>query len=264
MKTKIFRISCLLLIGFVFISLSSCHQSEDFDDFGLSSVSEERSYLSIDKDPAKEPLTFEEELILKEAFTRITIIRDNGFASIKQKSGDEINISEPLFEFFTAMVERSNDRNLITRTEPYGGDTNCVAYAIYCIATRYNTLYSLDTIINVINGQWGGDGVPFARVGRMVGSFLYYSTIYDASGYLPQVSGTSANIIIVLCEKENGVWVSDNGHAAVFTMVSDNGYVMYENPGVMYNTNSEDDDQRYGLVPIEKVRRAYLITGAIR
>ena len=101
-------------------------------------------------------------------------------------------------------------------------------------------------------------------VGRMVGLFLFYSTIYAASGYLPQVSGTSAKIIIVLCEKENGVWVSDNGHAAVFTMVSDNGYVMYVNPGVMYNTNSEDDDQRYGLVPIEKVRRAYLITGAIR
>lgn len=111
MKTKISQISNLLLFGLIFIFMGSCHQSESFDDVIKSSTSNECSYLSIDKDPTKELLTPEEELILKKAFTRITIINNNGFRRIKQVCGAEINISEPLFDFFQTMIETSNKNN---------------------------------------------------------------------------------------------------------------------------------------------------------
>ena len=263
MKVKISQISNLLLFGLIFILMSSCHQSESFDDVIKASTSNECSYLSIDKDPMNEPLTPEEELILKEAFTRITIINDNGFRKIKQTCGAEINISEPLFEFFFTIVEKSNHNTnyQTTRTETEFND--CVARTIYYFATLFGTPESFNSINNWITQRYGAFGVQLSEIYRVITHFLVTEQI-DANYYIPSMTANSNNkLFLVIRIYENGVLTKY--HAVAYMSHGGNDIVYYDPQAAEYlREHPNANISPYNICTFDDIVQAYKITGVIR
>lgn len=259
MKVKISQISNLLLFGLIFILMSSCHQSESFDDVIKSSTSNECSYLSIDKDPMNEPLTPEEELILKEAFTRITIINDNGFRKIKQTCGAEINISEPLFEFFFTIVEKSNHNTnyQTTRTETEFND--CVARTIYYFATLFGTPESFNSINNWITQRYGVLGIELRQIDRVVRQFLTAESI-DASYYISSMTANSNNkLFLVIRIYENGVLTKY--HAVAYMSHGGNDIVYYDPQAAEYlREHPNANISQYNICTFDDIVQAYKIT----
>lgn len=263
MKTKISQISNLLLFGLIFIFMSSCHQSESFDDVIKSSTSNECSYLSIDKDPTKELLTPEEELILKEAFTRITIINNNGFRRIKQVCGAEINISEPLFDFFQTMIETSNKNNHYQITRSNTEFNDCVARTIYYFATLFGTTQSFYTINNWITQRYGYFGILPSDIDRIVNQFLLTATI-DADQYIPSM-GVNSNdkIFLVIGIYENGALTKY--HAVAYMSHGGNDIVYYDPQAAEYlRKNPDANISPYNICTFDDIIKAYKVMGVIR
>lgn len=117
---------------------------------GCEKISSEIEFLTINHDITGTTLTTSEKSILQKALLRLDFVKgENGSYSIVQKSGKEVRISEPIYNFFKNIFEKSAKKNLITRMmidedtigkteDGRTGDDDCVIYTIVAILHDMN------------------------------------------------------------------------------------------------------------------------------
>ena len=81
---------------------------------GCEKISSEIEFLTINHDITGTTLTTSEKSILQKALLRLDFVKgENGSYSIVQKSGKEVRISEPIYNFFKNIFEAYQIKNKI-------------------------------------------------------------------------------------------------------------------------------------------------------
>lgn len=143
MRKTILFISTMILMGII---VGSCQQEE------ADTVKNSQSFLSIEHPIIISQLSSYEKQIMAEAFSRLTIVKDNdGTVRFEQQTAEEVNVSDEIFDFFVKTLENTNKKYLElvsskTRTGVWDNDStasdndqengvDCVVYSILNILT---------------------------------------------------------------------------------------------------------------------------------
>lgn len=144
MRKTILFISTMILMGII---VGSCQQEE------ADTVKNSQSFLSIEHPIIFSQLSSYEKQIMAEAFLRLTIVKDNdGTVRFEQKTAEEVNVSDEIFDFFVKTLENTNKKYLElvsckTRTGVWDNDStasdneqekgvDCVVRSIFNILTQ--------------------------------------------------------------------------------------------------------------------------------
>ena len=160
----------------VLLSLSifvSCSESDNVI------TPKQQTFLSVTPGKYLSEYTQAEWDVLDEAKSRLNIVTTpDGLSYITELSGNEVNISEELYDKIKIMIENGN--NLITgakksQTRMSGDD--CVANCIVELGRRLGSTMNAPLIKQWINNQCEGIGVPESRVLEMVQRWLIAHSI---------------------------------------------------------------------------------------
>ena len=160
----------------VLLSLSifvSCSESDNVI------TPKQQTFLSVTPGKYLSEYTQAEWDVLDEAKSRLNIVTTpDGLRYITELSGNEVNISEELYDKIKIMIENGN--NLITgakksQTRMSGDD--CVANCIVELGRRLGSTMNAPLIKQWINNQCEGIGVPESRVLEMVQRWLIAHSI---------------------------------------------------------------------------------------
>jgi|WetSurMetagenome_2_1015567.scaffolds.fasta_scaffold35483_4 hypothetical protein len=236
-----------VVLSIVIFCLASCNCNDDSEQ-----AKSNLSYLSLSTNDyvnmANEDIT-----IFKEAYKRMCIVKDNGFYKTKWTSGEQINISDDLFNFFINMINNSNSlylnssrlKKIKTRCEGDGDTGNCGQWAISSVIKSYGGNTTETDVCNWVRAMTNvlNHPVDFTNVCNNYFQGYYISidnnTFNDNNGYLQQ--GNQAILVI----RHNG---SNIGHAVVFIRRVDQCVFYYDSNG-------------QNCVPISDIVGGYEITG---
>ena len=140
------------------------------------------TYLSIDRENIVcSDLSEEEQQVLDAAFMRLTYEHKNGLMYIKQSSGQEVNISEQLYDYFVGLANEYNNNktkyapktirtrsNDSTEDSVVNNDTGCVLWALEYVAKYFELEYK-----EYYDSQKKKypNGVPIMEVQSIYGTF---------------------------------------------------------------------------------------------
>lgn len=150
-----------------FVGCDKCIESDDV----------EMPYLSLTSEKSMEDFTSEDWAIFKEAFNRLDVKLDSdGTSTILQLSGQEVNISEELYQLLHMLIKNGNKtingNGIANNYQTRSMSTDCVAV---CIAHIGNLNYN--TVVNWINSKYGSTGVLIDDVYDATNHFLVATEI---------------------------------------------------------------------------------------
>nr|WP_302829464.1 hypothetical protein [uncultured Bacteroides sp.] len=204
-----------------------CQQDEEVPNASVESL----SFLSITSNADLLNLSKIDWRAIKEAAKRINIEVRDGLFYIKQKSAEQINVSDELFSLFVDGVDKTNQdikKSKIKLVKPqtrWDGEFTDEWSESDCVAqTITGTLMAMGAVIDGsvsawVESQYGNDGVPFNEV---VSVFDHY---FDGHEVPIPVDGThignsGAESIIAILRS------GDGGHAVNLLSIQD-GIIVY-------------------------------------
>ena len=226
----------------VLLSLSifvSCSESDNVI------TPKQQTFLSVTPGKYLSEYTQAEWDVLDEAKSRLNIVTTpDGLRYITELSGNEVNISEELYDKIKIMIENGN--NLITgakksQTRMAGDD--CVANCIVELGRRLGSTMNAPLIKQWINNQCEGIGVPESRVLEMVQRWLIArsigtpisTTAWSEGPIMAVILGTHAVVVEELKGVEINVYDQDlistdplmphNGYADLPALYVSSAYV---------------------------------------
>ena len=143
--------------------INACQQDEEVLTENHQFV-DDGAWLDITIPEDASQMSAEDLNILMQGFLRLDIqLNEDGLYEVTQQSGEEVNMSEELFEYLVQMVKGSNRWNptssiakIKTRSESEDGQmTDCVAWAI-----AYATNEKYEDVNSWITEKYKGQGVP--------------------------------------------------------------------------------------------------------
>ena len=252
METKQFKTRKILVLLVIFALFAGCQK-----EFTSLDPDENLEFISIESDIDIDKLSKLEFDKLRIALSRIDIFMDDtGLYKIVQNSGQEINISDKLFNYLKETVENSNrvfkspkNRLSIPRLksgdeQPGGGRTDCVAQTISAISTRLGGSYGYNEIDDWITGNYGYGGVPKEAMVTVVEHFFQTCSMnYGPVNGYNYYEDTSTAVMVVIDNFDG------TGHAA--TLISSDGILAFLR-----------DDQNGGEAVIEawRIMRSYKVS----
>lgn len=237
MKTySIFKYMCVVTIIIVASCfVTGCQKGEDI--FTVDS----NEYLSLPDGFDFLNLSDKEYQVAQKALERMALFSENGKFKTRFTSGNQINISEELFNFFSAAITNSNKSKEIRvsyprlktgATESTLSGNDCVAHTIYDVCGLFGISKSLSEINEWLEGQYGTQGVPNTSITNALNNYLMATSTTLPSSY----SYSSTNIIVVI-ERINAT----TAHSGILQLVA-TGTVMYrdnQNGGYRYCTSND-------------------------
>jgi hypothetical protein len=240
MKTyNVFKYMCvatIIIVASCFVT--GCQKGED-----IVTVDSSNEYLSLPDGFDFLNLSDEEYQIAQKALGRMFLCSKNGKFETKFTSGNQINISEELFNFFSAAITNSNSNKskeirisyprLKTGTiESTYNSNDCVAHTIHAVCSLFGVSKLLSDIKQWLETKYGTQGVPNNRITAALNHYLE-----AAPTSLPSSYSYSNNNKIVVIERINDTI----GHSGILHLVA-TGTVMYrdnQNGGYRYCTASD-------------------------
>ena len=189
-----FFLAATLLIGYIILTFAFSACSE------FSIKDEDSPFLKMSTYRASQ-LTEEDYTILEEAESRLTILEQDGFYYIQERCGQDVNISEELYQFIRKGYKLKNQirsgtniaRYQIPRTKSMSENTSelpdCVFYAILNTgSTKLNspTYYTIKSYAETIQPDWiGNEGFTMSEADDIITHFVsatsHSSISYDSS-----------------------------------------------------------------------------------
>ncbi|MDR1341612.1 MAG: hypothetical protein LBK58_16415 [Prevotellaceae bacterium] len=254
METRFFKISLIIAIFFVSCFVIGCQTEEDISTVDSNEIID--GYLSLPEGFNLLDLSDRESHIFMTAFSRMSIASENGIFKTKFTSGNQVNISEELFNFFRETIINSNKSKDIEEIEllsprlklPTESTSNndCVAYSIYNAIHAYGSSTTLASVKSYIQNTYGTNGVLLSSITGAIQHYLTGSPIALSDtayySYLP----SSANKIIIV--------IPGSPYHAVNLYACSNGLAVY--------TDSSSGTTGVSMIERSKVVYAFKATGA--
>ncbi|MDR1112660.1 MAG: hypothetical protein LBL18_02715 [Bacteroidales bacterium] len=236
-------VMALIIASFMF----SCQKDELF-----GYVEEDLPYLSLSADFSGfdiEKTSDADWHVFHLAHQRMDIQEKNGVLYTKWKSGEQINVSEELFDFFVTMLNnttREHEENgKIASSFPrlkQGGETeeeetnspnDCVARAIVDVMKSFGkTNVSVAEVNAWIRAHYGSNGVPSSKFAEVVSHFLEGGETSLPSNY--EYSASSKKRYIVVERPNNtgdghaGMLMSTTGTKSIYRDSQNKGYNSFD------------------------------------
>ncbi|HLT87508.1 MAG TPA: hypothetical protein VKZ57_07950 [Sphingobacterium sp.] len=248
MKRLSFSIA-LGIVGLFFLPTSCDHQAID--------ELEVQPYLFLERGGG---LSLQDQQMLRKAFVRAGIRFQDGKFRFKAQSGNELNMSEQLFEMLKGIVDNSNNRRLSMSfkgnpprlksgaeipTSP--ADTtasDCVAHSISAVLAGFGKSVSSTDIDTWIQSEYGTNGVPGNAFYDVLDNYVVGESCEVPSSF----SYSNTGPFIVLAIDLNG-----GGHSVTLMEVSGHS--------IMYRDDQNDGGT--GICHIDDVRYAYQASSAL-
>lgn len=167
MKKIIYYFFVLLLTSFY---LGSCQQ----DSEEKANERSEQLVLAPFTDVSK--LNKQEQQILIKAFSRLTIVKtESGTYVLKQKSGKEVNISENIYNFFSGIIAKTNNRwkkahSFYTRFGVWDNDSSATDGDNYS-TNNDCVIFAIETLLR----EFGDNTTTAEDIRKKLASLGYYS-----------------------------------------------------------------------------------------
>src|SRR5690554_5764734 len=217
METKQGKTSKVFVLLVFLVLFSGCQ-----NEFTSLDPHENSEFISIESEIDIDKLSKLEFDKLRVALSRIDIFMDDtGLYKIVQNSGQEINISDKLFNYLKEAVENSNrvfkspkNKLSIPRLksgdeQPGGGRADCVAHTISAISAQLGVSYGYNEINDWITGNYGYEGVPKEAISMVIENYFQNCSMNSGPvNYYNYYEDTSSSVIVIIDNFDG------TGHAA--------------------------------------------------